>query len=119
MEAAEFTSNVLSELQVRLVERNEEARYQEQMARHHYLGALAKIGQTLWYVATWREHWVAQLSLSGAALKCGVRDRWIGWDFRSQYRHRRRLRWLDKPSVTRRPQRAPGQCCNDPATTPW
>jgi hypothetical protein len=28
---------------------------------------------------------VAQLSLSATALKCGVRDRWIGWDFRSQY----------------------------------
>ena len=57
----------------------------KQMARHHYLGALAKIGETVWYVAIWREQWVAQLSLSAAALKCGVRDRWIGWDFRSQY----------------------------------
>ena len=28
---------------------------------------------------------MAQLSLLAAALKCGVRDRWIGWDFRSQY----------------------------------
>ena len=32
-----------------------------------------------------REQWVAQLNLSAAALQCGVRDRWIGWDFRSQY----------------------------------
>ena len=39
----------------------------------------------MWYVATWRERWVAQLNISAAALKCGVRDRWIGWDFRSQY----------------------------------
>ena len=39
----------------------------------------------MWYVATWRDQWVAQLSLSAAALKCGVRDRWIGGDFRSQY----------------------------------
>ena len=85
MESAEFTSEALSEVQVRPVERSEEARYQAQMERHHYLGALAKIGETAWYVATWREHWVAQLSLSAAALKCGVRDRWIGWDFRSQY----------------------------------
>jgi hypothetical protein len=85
MESAEFTSEALSELHVRPVERSEEGRYQEQMARHHYLGDLAKIGETVWYVATWREQWVAQLSLSAAALKCGVRDRWIGWDFRSQY----------------------------------
>ena len=85
MEATEFTSEALKEILVRPVEPSEEARYQEQMARHHYLGALAKIGETAWYVATWREQWVAQLNLSAAALKCGVRDRWIGWDFRSQY----------------------------------
>jgi Domain of unknown function (DUF4338)/DDE_Tnp_1-associated len=85
MGSAEFTNAALSALQVRAVERSEETRYQEQMARDHYLGALPKIGETIWYVATWREHWVAQLSISAAALKCGVRDRWIGWDFRSQY----------------------------------
>ena len=85
MESAEFTNETLSQVQLRPVERSEEARYQEQMARHHYLGALPKIGETVWYVATWYEHWVAQLSISAAALKCGVRDRWIGWDFRSQY----------------------------------
>ena len=85
MESAEFTSKALSELQVRPVKRSEEGRYQERMADHHYLGALPKIGETVWYVATWRDQWVAQLSISAAALKCGVRDRWIGWDFRSQY----------------------------------
>ena len=78
-------TQVLSELQVRPIERSEEARYREQMAQHHYLGDLAKIGETLWYVATWREQWVAQINISAAALKCGVRDRWIGWDFRTQY----------------------------------
>ncbi len=78
-------AQVLSELQVRPVERSEEQRYREQMARHHYLGDLAKIGEAIWYVATWRGQWVAQLNVSAAALKCGVRDRWIGWDFRTQY----------------------------------
>jgi len=75
MESTEFTSEALKEIQVRPVERSEEARYQEQMARRHYLGALAKIGETVWYVAMGRQQWVAQLSLSAAALKCGVRDR--------------------------------------------
>ena len=84
MEAAKFTGAALSELQVRPVERSEEARYQAQMTRPHYWGERAKIGETVWYVATWHEQWVAPLSLSAAALKCGVRDRWIGWDFRSQ-----------------------------------
>ena len=85
MELTEFTNEALLEIRVRPVARSEEVRYQEQMSQHHYLGALAKIGETAWYVAIWREMWVAQLSLSAAALKCGVRDHWIGWDFRSQY----------------------------------
>ena len=55
------------------------------MQAHHYLGALPKIGRTLWYVATWEGQWVALLSFSAAAWKCAARDRWIGWDFRHQY----------------------------------
>lgn len=55
------------------------------MREHHYLGGLPKIGETLWYVAAWREEWVALLSYSASALKCAARDRWIGWDFRHQY----------------------------------
>src|SRR5438445_10831899 len=85
MELAEFSKETLADIQVRPVERSEETQYQQQMARHHYLGALGKIGETLWYVAIWRQQWVAQLSLSASALKCGVRDRWSGWDFRTQY----------------------------------
>jgi len=49
------------------------------------LGDLAKIGHTLWYVATYEQEWVALLSFSASALKCAARDRWIGWDFRHQY----------------------------------
>lgn len=75
----------LDALRVRSVERAEEARYRALMAQHHYLGDLAKIGHTLWYVATHGEDWVALLSFSAAAWKCGVRDRWIGWDLRHQY----------------------------------
>jgi hypothetical protein len=85
MELREFSKETLAEIQIRPVERCEETQYQQQMAQHHYLGALGKIGETVWYVASWREQWVAQVSLSASALKCGVRDRWIGWDFRTQY----------------------------------
>ena len=55
------------------------------MQEHHYLGSLPKIGETLWYVALWRDQWVALLSFSASALKCAARDRWIGWNFRHQY----------------------------------
>ena len=85
MKSQPFEGPILREVVVRPVTGNEQARYQQQLTQHHYLGALPKIGETLWYVATWRGQWLAQLSVSAAALKCGVRDRWIGWDFRTQY----------------------------------
>ena len=75
----------LHEIIVRPVRPFEEPRYKEQMQRHHYLGFLPKIGETLWYLASWRDEWVALLSFSTPAWKCAARDRWIGWDFRHQY----------------------------------
>jgi hypothetical protein len=75
----------LREIFVRPVGSFEEQRYQELMQKHHYLGALPKISETLWYVALWRDHWVALLSFSASALKCAARDHWIGWDLRHQY----------------------------------
>lgn len=75
----------LTEVLVRPVRRLEEQRYQLLMQDHHYLGALRKIGQTLWYVALWHDQWVALLGFSVAAWKCAARDRWIGWNSRHQY----------------------------------
>jgi hypothetical protein len=75
----------LLKVRVQLVSRLEEQRFQKLMQTHHYLGALPKISETLWYVATFADQWIALLSFSAAALKCSARDRWIGWDFRHQY----------------------------------
>lgn len=75
----------LEHLSVRPATKFEEPRYQELMQQHHYLGDLAKIGHTLWYVATYGEEWAALLSFSAAAWKCSARDRWIGWSYRHQY----------------------------------
>lgn len=55
------------------------------MQAHHYLGALPKIGNTIWYVATAENQWLALLSFSAAALRCAVRDDWIGWGYRHQF----------------------------------
>jgi len=76
---------MLREIDVRLVEPEEEARFQELLQAHHYLGCLRKIGQTLWYVATHCGEWVALLTFSAAALKLAARDQWIGWSYRQQY----------------------------------
>ena len=81
-----MTTLDLREIIVRPVHPSEEQRYQKLM-QQHYLGALPKIGETLWYVATWQNQWVALIGFSAAALKCAPRDRWIGWDFRHHYEH--------------------------------
>ena len=75
----------LREVAVRVVKRSEEQRYQDLMQEHHYLGRLPKISETLWYVAMWRDQWIALLSFSAPAWKCAARDRWIGWSLRHQY----------------------------------
>lgn len=75
----------LSQIIVRPVFKPEEPRFLQLMEDHHYLGALPKIGHTIWYVATVGTQWVALLCFSAAALKCGARDRWIGWNHRHQF----------------------------------
>lgn len=59
--------------------------FQDLMRKHHYLGALPKIGNTIRYIARQDDTWLALLSFSAAALKCSARDQWIGWDYRHQY----------------------------------
>jgi hypothetical protein len=75
----------LHEIVLRPVTVDEESRFKELLDTHHYLGAVAKIGHTIWYVATWQGQWLALLVLNAAAWKCAARDRWIGWDLRHQY----------------------------------
>ena len=62
----------LKQLSVRPVTASEEPRYRELMQQHHYLGDLAKIGHTLWYIATYKEVWIALLTFSASALKCAA-----------------------------------------------
>jgi hypothetical protein len=75
----------LHEVIVRPVIPSEALRFQYPIQSNHYPGTLPKIDHTLWYAATREDEWLALLSFSAAALKCGARDRWIGWEFRHQY----------------------------------
>ena len=75
----------LSEVVVEIVRPEEEGRFRELMQSHHYLGAVAKIGETLWYVAHEDGAWLALAVFSAPALKCRARDAWVGWDLRYQY----------------------------------
>ena len=71
---------VLSEVAVDIVAAEDEARFRDLMQTHHYLGAVPGMGETVRYVAHHRGRWLALLVFSAPALKCGARDRWIGWD---------------------------------------
>ncbi len=74
----------LEYLSVRPIAQHEEVKYQRLMESHHYLGAIPRIGETLWYAGILEGKWVALISFSAAALKCIARDRWIGWSYRHQ-----------------------------------
>lgn len=75
----------LQDITIRSVHPSDELFFKQLMTKHHYLGALPKISNTIWYVATHQNVWQALMIFSAAALKCGARDQWIGWDFRHQY----------------------------------
>lgn len=75
----------LQEIIVNPVQHLEEPKFQKLMEKHHYLGALPKIGNTIWYIATHQNNWQALIVFSVAALKCSARDNLIGWNYRYQY----------------------------------
>ena len=75
----------LSEVAVDIVAAHDEVRFRELMRAHHYLGAVPGMGETVRYVAHHQRRWLALAVFSAPALKCGARDRWIGWDYGVQF----------------------------------
>jgi hypothetical protein len=69
----------LRTVQVRLIRPGEKQLWNGLMREHHYLGFQGWVGESLRYVAEWEGRWVALVGWCAAALKCGARDRWIGW----------------------------------------
>ncbi|NIM97199.1 MAG: ISAs1 family transposase [candidate division Zixibacteria bacterium] len=81
---------MLQGLEVRPIYRDERPLWDELMRQHHYLGFHSLVGESLRYVAVFEGQWLALLGWAAAALKCKVRDQWIGWPFLLQ-RHRLKL----------------------------
>ena len=81
-----WASQVLREVVVRPVKREEEARWKALIREHHYLGLEHLVGETIPHVAEVDGHWVALLGWCSAALKVTVRDRWIGWSAQQKQR---------------------------------
>ena len=71
---------------VRPIRREEKPHWCQLMRQHHYLGFERIVGESLCYVASQENDWVALLGWGSAALKCGPRDQWIGWDRALQWR---------------------------------
>jgi hypothetical protein len=67
-------------LVLRPIRREEQARWRQLMRQHHYLGFERIVGESLCYVASRGNDWVALLGWGSAAFKCTARDQWIGWD---------------------------------------
>lgn len=95
------SADVSGPVSVRLVRSEERVRWRQLMNTHHYLGFRSIVGESLWYVATCGEQWVALLAWGAAALKCGARDAWIGWTpalkFRRLYLLANNVRFLILP----------------------
>jgi hypothetical protein len=67
-------------LVVRPIVAQERGAWREHMEFYHYLGCGRLVGESICYVASLAGRVVGLLGWAAAALKCGVRDRYIGWD---------------------------------------
>ena len=76
----------LGEVRVRPVRDAEERRrWDELVARDHYLPFKGLFGKGLRHVAEQGEAWLALVGWQAGAFKIGVRDKWIGWTAEQQF----------------------------------
>ena len=81
----------LAGLLVRPIDRDERARFDAELAEHHWLGNRL-VGETMRHVALGPDGaWLALVGYGSAALVCGPREELIGWDDET---HFRRLRYV-------------------------
>ena len=65
----------LREVEVRVVRREEEVRWNALLCTHHYLGFRNLCGQCLRHVDVQGDRWLAPLGWRAAAQHCAARDR--------------------------------------------
>ena len=82
---------VLDRLTVRLLQPDEQARWEELIATRHYLRNAHLVGEQLRYVAEADGQWLALLGWAAPAYHLKGRDTWIGW---SSEQRRARLHLL-------------------------
>ena len=72
--------DALSSVVLRPITKTEVSLWECYLRKYHYLGYKCIPAKSLRYVATIDNNWVALLGWGSAALKCAVRDSFIGWN---------------------------------------
>lgn len=75
----EAGESVLGAVVVRPCTSQEWARFVGLVRAHHYLGLRGLVGERVGHVAAVEGQWVALVLWAAAAMKCQVREAWIGW----------------------------------------
>ena len=83
--------DVLDGVEVRLLQPQEQKRFDKLIETQHYLRTATLVGERLCYVAEYQGIWLALLAWSAPAYHLKDRDEWIGW---TQEQRRRRLGWV-------------------------
>ena len=78
---------ILDGLGIRQITLEETGKFNELVAKHHYLKSAVLVGEHMRYVATFEGEWLALGAWSAGAMHLKGRDGWIGWN--DEQRHRR------------------------------
>jgi len=74
----------LSQVRVREATQDEDERCERELAERHYLGSAKVVGDRVWQVAESEGEWLGVILWCAAAKRLKDRERWIGWDPRTQ-----------------------------------
>lgn len=99
----------LSKVRVREATKQEHQRCEQELARHHYLGSATVVGDRVWQVAECEDEWLGVILWCAAAKRLKDRERWIGWDPRTQaerlklvVQQARFCLWREQPNLASR-----------------
>jgi len=71
---------VLEQLRVRLIEPQEQERFDALLVEHHYLRSAMAVGEQMRYVATYEGEWLGLALWAAPALHLRTREEFIGWE---------------------------------------
>ena len=91
VQVSALEQDVLDGVKVRLIQPQEQKRFDTLIETQHYLKTATLVGERLCYVAEYQGVWLSLLAWSAPAYHLKERDAWIAW---TQEQRRRRLGWV-------------------------